>query len=200
MRLEIQIVGRNDTETDSLVLDDGGDVVLTVDMTVVAVGNVVFMEYVHEGLTDILRKHGREVKERREGQRLGKCGIQFFRFLQTHFKPYAFAVYYLIVVCVYLSALRGFFVGKPTSGAADYAVLYYIRVVIQYTDADHPVFLHEFVHFGGGAPPIVVVSVAYELFARERLYQLQVFLCFVEVDAPGYVSRDDYRIVFGDRI
>ena len=43
-----------------------GDVVLTVDMTVVAVGHIIFMEYIDQRLTDILREHGWEMEECRQ--------------------------------------------------------------------------------------------------------------------------------------
>ena len=75
IRYKIKIIRGDYAEADAFMFDYIGDVVLTVDMTVVAVGHVILMEYIDQRLADILREHGREMEERRQRKRFRECGI-----------------------------------------------------------------------------------------------------------------------------
>ena len=152
-RSEGKEVGRGQNEVDFLEIERSRHEIITVNVTVKAVFDAVFVEHVDNLAADKIVVNGGKVKENEELlfalAPVGRIGLQALAFLKTQLKAHSLAVYDLIIVWQGVSHRALFcLVVEPAAASADNEIFGLKSVVVEHVDGGYLVFFEKVFHFG----------------------------------------------------
>ena len=151
-RREGKKVRSGHNEVDALEFNRSLHKIISVDVTVKAVFDAVFVEHVDYLTAEEVGENGREVKESEKLfatlSALGSFRLQTLALLKTHFETHRLAVDYLFIVGLGVAngALLGLII-EPAAASADDKILGLKSVVVEHVNCVNGVFFKKTFHF-----------------------------------------------------
>ena len=176
-------------KVDAVPLSGNGiPVTITVNMPVVAPGNVVSVQHIQNIIVAAAAEHGGIVQKHHRLQ------PRLLRRADGNLQS-------LHLPCQYLGTLLLFVADiHPPPGAADAVLAVGVVVVVENVQGIQAVCLQEFRHFLHGVPPVVMVPLQQNLLPGQILYKLKIRQCLRQGHTPGGIPGQHHRILRRDQL